>query len=116
MAEAEDALREGDFASALENQARAMESLREGMRQLAQSDDAGDAGSGESQAQQSGPNGTDPLGRTADGPSAGEGDIPAEDEAYEQAQDLLDEIRRRSAQRERADKERDYLNRLLDRF
>ncbi|SEL18662.1 DUF4175 domain-containing protein [Pacificibacter marinus] len=116
MAEAEDALREGDFASALEKQARAMEALREGMRQLAQSDDAGDADRGESQAQQSGPNGSDPLGRTADGPSVGNGDIPAEDEAYEQAQDLLDEIRRRSAQRERADKERDYLNRLLDRF
>jgi uncharacterized protein (TIGR02302 family) len=118
MAEAEKALREGDFAGALENQAQAMEALREGLRKLAQSDDDSGAESAESQSQQGGPNGSDPLGRNAEGasPDAGDGSQETEDEAYDRARDLLDEIRRRSAERERGDEERDYLKRLLDRF
>ena len=38
------------------------------------------------------------------------------DDVYRRARDLLDEIRRRSGQGERSDIEREYLERLLDRF
>lgn len=61
----------------------------------------------------------DPLGRqhsgngnviTSDDPLA-EGEDPAA-----RARDLLDEIRRRSGERDRPPEERDYLGRLLERF
>lgn len=123
MEEAEEALRNEDYAGALDNQARAMEALRNGLKrlneQLRQSGDPQDAQSGQSQSGQS--SGRDPLGRR-DGGDQGAGvgsdgaGAPDQDDVYKQAEELLDEIRRRSAQRERADEELEYLKRLLDRF
>ncbi|WP_201742249.1 DUF4175 family protein [Mangrovicoccus ximenensis] len=64
------------------------------------------------------PPGRDPLGRLSgdDGnPQTSRGLLP-EDTPAGRARDLQDEIRRRSTEQERPETERDYLNRLLDRF
>ncbi|KIN63656.1 DUF4175 domain containing protein [Sulfitobacter noctilucicola] len=121
MDQAEDSLRDGDLAEAIDNQAQAMEALREGMRSL------GEAMAQEQQNQQPG-QGTaesdrradnrDPLGREQgnNGPSSSDGPLSMGPGGAGRARDLLDEIRRRSGETERPEEERDYLNRLLDRF
>ena len=61
----------------------------------------------------------DPLGRQMDGNGnmITMGDPLAEGiDPARRARDLLDEIRRRSGQRDRPQDERGYLDRLLDRF
>ncbi len=120
MDEAERALREGANREALERQAEALESMREGLRQLADAmrqdrrERADNAPEGEGQGL-----GRDPLGREREGDSAtgGEGGtaVPGED-PRQRARELMDEIRRRSAELSRPESERDYLNRLIDRF
>jgi hypothetical protein len=124
MDEAERALREGDGPGALDRQAEAIEALREGMRGLAENlaQEQGEPGQGESETASTGPGGTessrDPLGR--DMGSTGrlgtdEAMLPDAD-GQARARELLDEIRRRSAEQERPELELDYLRRLLDRF
>ncbi|MDR7126240.1 TIGR02302 family protein [Pseudotabrizicola sp. 4114] len=124
MREAEEALRGGDLPGALDRQAEAMEALREGMRNF------GEALAEEQREQQNGadqgeafgradPNSQrDPLGREP-GDSARIGSdrnmLQGED-VYRRAQDLLDEIRRRTGDQLRPEAERDYLRRLLDMF
>ncbi len=120
MDEAERALREGENREALERQAEALEALREGLRQLGDAmrqdrrERADRAPEGQGQGL-----GRDPLGRErqGDATTGGEGDtvVPGLD-PRERARDLMDEIRRRSAELERPEAERDYLNRLIDRF
>lgn len=124
MEDAENALRDEDYARALDNQARAMEALRDGLKslneQLSQRGDSQDGQSSEAQSEQA--TGQDPLGRRDGGTQGtaqsgnGNSGMPAQDDVYKQAEELLGEIRRRSAQRERADEELEYLKRLLDRF
>jgi uncharacterized protein (TIGR02302 family) len=120
MDEAERSLRNQDLAEAIDNQAQAMEALREGMRSL------GEALAQEQQGQSPGQGSTeadrraesrDPLGREQgmNGADGSEGDLALND-GIGRARELLDEIRRRSAQTERPESERDYLNRLLERF
>ncbi|SIT03725.1 DUF4175 domain-containing protein [Paracoccus saliphilus] len=145
MEDAEQALRDGDLGGALQRQADAIQSMREGMRALGdllgqdgQRRRAGDDREGQQDqpGQPSGPSGEqdrqsgsatprdgrpmlDPLGRQqpgngnviTSGDPLSEGTDPAA-----RARDLLDEIRRRSGERERSQDERDYLGRLLDRF
>ncbi|GAA6176498.1 TIGR02302 family protein [Sulfitobacter pacificus] len=122
MDEAEQALRNRDLADAIDNQAQAMEALREGMRSLgetmAKEQQNQQPGQGQAEADRRADN-RDPLGRdqsnsgesSSDGPlNLGQGDGGA------RARELLDEIRRRSGETARPDVERDYLNRLLERF
>jgi len=121
MEGAEDALRDQDYAEAIDNQAQAMEALREGMRNLgemmAEQQQNGQQGQGMSEADRRSAS-RDPLGRE----EGGEGSIGTDEnmlqgeDAYRRAQELLDEIRRRSAEAERPEEELDYLKRLLDRF
>jgi uncharacterized protein (TIGR02302 family) len=124
MDEAEEALREGDLPGALDRQAEAMEALRDGMQQFGeamaeeQQQQQGEAERGQ-EFGQADPNGQrDPLGREP-GNSARIGSdrnmLQGED-VYRRAQDLLDEIRRRSGEQARPEGERDYLRRLLDMF
>jgi uncharacterized protein (TIGR02302 family) len=124
MEEAEDALRDGDLPGALDRQAEAMEALRDGMQNFGeamaenQQQQQGEAQQGE-EFGQADPNGQrDPLGREP-GNSARIGSdrnmLQGED-VYRRAQDLLDEIRRRSGEQARPEGERDYLRRLLDMF
>ncbi|WP_095588322.1 TIGR02302 family protein [Actibacterium ureilyticum] len=120
MERAEDSLREDDLAGALDDQAEAMEALRDGMRNMGealaqqQQERAGDQGEAMGRAD---PNSQrDPLGRERGSQGqVGTGDsmVPGADD---RARDLLDEIRRRSSEQERPQIELDYLRRLLDRF
>ena len=122
MEGAEDALRQGDNAEAIDRQAEAMDALREGMQGLAeQMAEAQRQEGGGEQGQQMGsadPLARDPLGREAGSRgSIGSDEALAEGEdVYRRARDILDEIRRRSADRTRPEEEREYLERLLDRF
>lgn len=142
MEDAERALREGDTGGALQRQADAIQSMREGMRALSDmmgqqqgrraedgqpqgqegregQDPGSEAGAGSQGANRDRRPMLDPLGRQLDGNGSmitmgdplAEGADPAR-----RARDLLDEIRRRSGQRERPQDERDYLGRLLERF
>lgn len=124
MDEAEEALREGDMAGALDRQAEAMEALREGMREFGealaenQRQEQGDGQPGDRFGSADPNSQRDPLGREP-GESARIGSdrnmLQGED-VYRRAQDLLDEIRRRSGEQSRPEGERDYLRRLLDLF
>ncbi|WP_417261255.1 DUF4175 domain-containing protein [Celeribacter sp.] len=121
MEEAERALREGDLSGALGGQAEAMEALREGMRQLGeqqaqqQQDQEGQDGQGSAGGE---PQGRDPLGRRPGdtGRFGSDDEFYEGEDVYRRAEELLDEIRRRTEDRERTAEERDYLNRLLDQF
>ena len=117
MEGAEDALRGGDNAEAIDRQSDAMEALREGMRSLgealAQQQQPGQQNGQQPSATAQGER-LDPLGRSNgsvnDGGKVGEGN------AYRRAWDLLEDIRRRAGERQRSERERSYLQRLLDRF
>ncbi len=119
---AEEALRDEDFAGALDNQAEAMEALREGMRELgrelAQQQQQQSGQQGEAFGQNESQNRRDPLGRDtgADGRIGTDEQLLQGEDVYRRARELLDEIRRRSSDQTRPDVELDYLKRLLDRF
>ena len=123
MEDAERALRDGDLGGALDRQAEAMEALREGMRDLGEAlaqDQMreGQAQEGEAFSQNDPSANRDPLGREL-GDSARIGsdrNMLQGKDGYRRAQDLLDEIRRRSGDQQRPEQERDYLKRLLDLF
>lgn len=121
MEGAEEALRQDDFAEAIDNQSQAMEALREGMRalgeQMQQEAQNGQQGQGMSESDRRA-NARDPLGRDpgSNGSVGTEEGLLQGEDVYRRARDLLDEIRRRSGQGERPDVELDYLKRLLDRF
>ncbi len=123
MNQAEDALREDDLAGAIDRQADAMDALRDGLRNLGESlAEAGEQQQqqGQGQNRQAGQPGgqRDPLGRQNGGQGAvgGDADTRVPDQDSRRAQELLDEIRRRSFDRERPEMELDYLRRLLERF
>jgi uncharacterized protein (TIGR02302 family) len=118
---AEQALRDQDFADAIDNQSQAMEALREGMRALGESMQQeaqnGQQGQGMSDSDRRA-EAQDPLGRDpgSNGSVGTEEGLLQGEDVYRRARDLLDEIRRRSGDGERPDVELDYLKRLLDRF
>ncbi|WP_372884293.1 DUF4175 domain-containing protein [Shimia sp.] len=117
MEEAEEALRGDRLDEALEQQAQAMDALRDGLRSLAET--MAQQGEGQDGRDQAGRRGmADPLGRTpgARGPAGSEADLLQGEDVYRQARRLLDEIRRRAGEDRRPEDERSYLRRLLDRF
>ena len=121
MDEAEKALREGDLSGALDQQAEAMDKMRDGIRALneAQRQAQRDQSQGGEDVGRNDPNSKrDPLGR-----DPGEAGRIGSDrnalqgrDVYRRAQDLMDEIRKRSGEQARPEGERDYLKRLLDLF
>lgn len=121
MNDAEEALRNDNLADAIDNQSQAMEALREGMRALgdamAQQEQNRQPGQGTAESDRRADN-RDPLGREQGGNGANSTDAPLAQGpgGSERARRLLDEIRRRSGETERPEVERDYLNRLLERF
>jgi uncharacterized protein (TIGR02302 family) len=122
MEEAEDALRDGDLDGALDRQAEAMEALRDGMREFgeAMADEQRenrDSQGGDQDFGSADPRGTDPLGRRP-GETAriGSDENMVQNTPDERAQELLDEIRRRSGELARPLEELDYLKRLLQLF
>ncbi|WP_090202692.1 DUF4175 domain-containing protein [Yoonia litorea] len=124
MEGAEEALRDGDLAEAIDQQAEAMDALRNGMRELGQAmaenqnaqpgqgSEQGQAASRESDAQR------DPLGREMGntGQLGTDQSLLGGADVNRRAEELLGEIRRRSAEQDRPEVERDYLRRLLDQF
>ncbi|MCX7646082.1 MAG: TIGR02302 family protein [Rhodobacteraceae bacterium] len=121
MERAEQALRERNLGQALDDQAEAMDALREGMRNLGealaeqrrQEGQQGEAfGQGDPSARR------DPLGRNIGnaGRIGTDENLLQGDDVYRRAEELLDEIRRRSGDQSRPRLELDYLQRLLDRF
>ncbi|SOC15495.1 uncharacterized protein (TIGR02302 family) [Rhodobacter sp. JA431] len=131
MEEAEEALRDGQLGRALDGQADAIEALREGMRRLGEAfaEERGERSRGEGNLGEQrggdpmGGQGTRELPRDPLGRAVGEGSRIGSDsnllqgeDVYRRARDLLDEIRRRTAERQRPEAERDYLRRLLDTF
>lgn len=122
MDSAEDALRGGEFAEAIDQQSQAMDALRDGIRELGEQlaeQQQQQQGQGQ-QAQAGDPSGqNDPLGRDS-GPTNDElelgGRLPGKGDLHGRARDLLDEVQRRLSQGHRSEEEREYLERLLDRF
>ncbi|MEO9863313.1 MAG: DUF4175 domain-containing protein [Yoonia sp.] len=125
MEGAEDALGQGNLAEAIDRQAEALDALRNGMRSLSralaenQSEEPGQGEQDGGATQRAEQSQRDPLGREmgSEGGQFGtdEGMLQGGD-VYRRAEELLDELRRRSADQERPEIERDYLRRLLDRF
>ncbi|MCP5074116.1 MAG: TIGR02302 family protein [Rhodobacteraceae bacterium] len=120
MGRAQENLRNGDSSGALDDQADAMESLREGMRQLSDATRQAQAEQNGGQGQLGAQSGEqrDPLGRRrsqSGAVSGGEKLLPTEDQ-YRRSREVMEEIRKRSGQRDRPTLELDYLKRLLDRF
>ncbi|MBK0327675.1 TIGR02302 family protein [Rhodobacteraceae bacterium F11138] len=120
MEGAEQSLRQDNYAEAIDRQSEAMEALREGMRALGeamaqqQQGQPGQAGvEGDAQAQN-----RDPLGREngAGGALGTPENLLQGEDVYRRARELLDEIRRRSGDGDRPEAERNYLERLLERF
>jgi len=63
------------------------------------------------------PNGTrDPLGRENSARIGSDKNLLQGEDVYRRAQELLDEIRKRSGDQARPEGERNYLKRLLDLF
>ena len=77
----------------------------------------GQPGQGNSEGDRQAQN-RDPLGRDqgSNGSLATDDSLLQGEDVYRRAQELLDEIRRRSGEGERPDVELDYLRRLLERF
>lgn len=119
MRQAENALQGNDLAEAIDQQAQAMEALRDGMRNLgeamAEQERERDGQQGQAQGE-SRKTGQDPLGRSAGSKAGGDENILQGEDVYRRARDLLDEIRRRTGEEARPDVEIDYLRRLLERF
>ncbi|MFT6533163.1 MAG: hypothetical protein ACJASC_002724 [Limimaricola cinnabarinus] len=122
MDEAEEALRADDLARAIDRQAEATEALRGAARELGEALARGDSETPDQPGQGAQPGdgagGRDPLGRdTADRGGVGsQEDMLDGTDPARRAEELLGEIRRRAAERERSQAERDYLERLLDLF
>jgi len=123
MRDAIDELGRGDLADALDSQSEALEALREGMEELgaalAEADQGDDQGQGQAEGNMQGERPLqDPLGRQAgnSGSLGSDQSFEEREEAFRRARELLDELRRRSADQTRPDVELEYLRRLLDRF
>ncbi|RUS58783.1 TIGR02302 family protein [Pseudorhodobacter sp. E13] len=123
MEEAERALRDGDLPGALDNQADAMRSLREGMQNLGEAmaqerRESDGSQQGEAVGRADPNSARDPLGREpGEGARIGsDRNLLQGDDVYRRAQDLLDEIRKRQGDQTRPESERDYLKRLLDLY
>lgn len=114
MREAEGALAGDDFSAANDAMERAIANLRDGAEALAR--EAMRQARGEGEDGEQGQRGrTDPLGREA-GETAGEGvEVPGESEAG-RTRAVIDELRRRLGQPGREEDEKEYLERLLERF
>ena len=124
MDQAEDALRNGDLPGALDKQAEAMDAMRDGIRKfgeaLAQEGrNQGEAAEGQQADGKDRPGDRDPLGRDNGDTSRRIGsdrNLLQGEDVYRRAQDLLEEIRKRSGEQARPEGERNYLKRLLDLF
>ncbi|EJF90999.1 TIGR02302 family protein [Bartonella tamiae] len=120
MGHSSDALTQGNGEQSAQNQADALNSLREGaqvlMKKMQEAMKAEENGDGSSDGRNSSQTQQDPLGReTGSGKASNEqtGNIPLESET-ERARRILDEIRKRLGQSLTPQMEKNYLERLLN--
>jgi len=116
MGRSQRALEDGEYFGAGRAQSDAIDALRQAgeglLAQEAQRLDAEQAGGN----REAGGNG-DPFGRDDGGDGVGESDIDVPEKSDQQrARELLEELRKRSGEQDREQIERDYLERLLERF
>lgn len=118
MGEAEQSLGAGETGEALGQQGRALDNLRRGAQsmaeQMAQGQGMGDGPGQPGQARQR----TDPFGRPlrTEGPDYGVTVRVPEEIDVQRAREILEELRRRLSDPARPSLERDYIERLLERF
>ncbi|GGF46705.1 TIGR02302 family protein [Aliidongia dinghuensis] len=115
MKDAVDALGQGRGDDAVGRQSDALDQLHEAARSLAeQMRQQGEEG-GEGPPMRTG---ADPFGRMSPGQGGidrGDVQIPEQSE-MQKSREILDELRRRAGERSRPTEERDYIDRLLQRF
>jgi len=121
MGAARDNLKQGRGAEALNNQADAVDALRKGLRKLNEANRRAGRGQnrdGKQNGETAGPDGKDPLGRSAKdrGRAVTNEKLLQSDMQLRRSKEILKEIRRRSGERTRPQLELDYLDRLLQRF
>ena len=114
MRDSQRALRSGRGGEALSSQRSAIDGLAEGFRELAEQmmgrPEQGEGG-------QFGQRQEDPAGRPFQGGGMDTSRVMIPNEAsLQRARKILDELRRRAGERARARLERNYIERLLDRF
>jgi uncharacterized protein (TIGR02302 family) len=127
MNDAAQALRQGQPGDAIGPQTDALDQLQQAAREFAQQmqqrlgnalgrGDAHDEGNGFGQRRDGVER--DPLGRPlANGGAFDQGDVKIPDNnTMQKAREILDELRRRAGERDRPQIERDYIDRLLQRF
>ena len=115
MREAEGALAGDNFAAANDAMERAIANLRDGAEALAREQMRQARGEGGEPGEEGQRGRTDPLGRAV-GQSAGDGvEVPGESDAG-RTRAVIDELRRRLGEPGREEEEKDYLERLLERF
>ncbi|MGI9404604.1 MAG: DUF4175 family protein, partial [Hyphomicrobium sp.] len=114
MENAERSLEESDTSSALGEQGRALQQMRQGAQQMVEDMQKG----GRSRYGQEGNQPRDPLGRPQryQGPHAGNSVKVPDEIDMQRAREILEELRRRSAEPSRPRLELDYFERLLRRF
>lgn len=119
MRDAEQALQQGAPGQAVQPQGDALDQLQQGMQSMQQQMQAQQGQGGGGQRRQAGQQpGRDPLGRPLPGSgSYNTDDVKIPEEAdIQRTREILDELRRRAGDPSRPKIERDYIQRLLDRF
>jgi uncharacterized protein (TIGR02302 family) len=114
MENAERSLEESETGEALGEQGRALQQMRQGAQEMVEGMQKG----GRSQYGQEGNEPRDPLGRPQryQGPHAGNSVKVPDEIDMQRAREILEELRRRSAEPLRPRLELDYFDRLLRRF
>jgi len=116
MGQSQDQLNGNDLAGSSDMQKQTLESLRKGAGALAQQlmeEQAGRAGNGKGDEESQ-----DPLGRAEGNAGGNFGNgvkLPSQSE-LQRARSILEELRRRAAERGRPKEELDYIDRLLKEF
>ncbi|MBY8976262.1 TIGR02302 family protein [Rhodobacteraceae bacterium NNCM2] len=123
MGSARDRLEQGDNSSAVQDQMEALDRMNEGAQALADQmqngqGDVGAQGRGQRDGQARDRAETDPFDRPLGsyGATAGNQTKVPDRSALDRAREILDELRRRSAESFRPELELDYFDRLLDQF
>jgi hypothetical protein len=113
MRESQDRLAQGDLSGANDAQAEAIQALRRAGTAMAESGRQAGDGEGSSESAEN----EDPLGRENGGGNDdnSEADLDTRDDAT-RSRELREELRRRAAEQDRDQTEREYLERLLERF
>jgi hypothetical protein len=114
MRQAQQALRSGRGGQALSSQRQAIDGLATSFRELAEEMMRDGQGDGEGMF---GHNQEDPAGRPFQGGGMDTSRVMVPTNSdMQRAREILDELRRRAGDRARPRQERNYIDRLLDRF